>query len=119
MNTASNLRIKVTDIVGSSNCVDTVDGHHVNEAISTQLASGGSVILSFEGVGRITTAFLNAAVGQLYNDFTESQIRRQLRFEHVSPISAESLMRVIQRAKEYFANRAKFDAATKAAMDET
>ena len=118
MTDTSIIRLKLVDIVGSPNCVDTVDGHKINEAVSEQLGLGNSIVLSFEGVERITTAFLNAAVGQLYNEFSEEVIRQHLRFEDITSINPVVLTRVIQRAKEYFSDPEKFDAATRDALED-
>ncbi|MCY1556972.1 hypothetical protein D9M68_937760 [compost metagenome] len=60
----------------------------------------------------MTTAFLNAAVGQLYGEFTESQVRERLG----PPIDFEAwhlnrLKLVVDRAKEYFKDGSMIDIA--------
>ena len=64
------------------------------------------MVLSFSGITRITTAFLNAAVGQLYSEFSEQDIRARL----APPIDAEPwhltrLKLVVDRAKIFFGDR--------------
>ncbi len=110
--------IKIIELVGSPNCVDTADGQVVNKVVSERIEAGQPINLSFEGVERVTTAFLNAAIGQLYNEFSEEEVRRNLHFSVVTPISAKALTKVIKRAKEYFLNPDKFNKITKDVLDE-
>ncbi|MER8437823.1 STAS-like domain-containing protein [Mesorhizobium sp. M1312] len=84
-------------------CVSTSDGQKVYEVVQRHVASGDRVTLSFSGISRMTTAFLNAAVGQLYNEFPEEHIRKHL----APPIDAEPwhltrLKLVVDRAKIFF-----------------
>lgn len=63
--------------------------------------------ISFFGITRMTTAFLNAAIGQLYGEFDESEIKSHL----APPVDFEDwhlrrLKMVVDRAKIYFADRA-------------
>lgn len=112
------MHIELVDVVGGPICVDTSDGHKVNQIAAECLASDSPVTISFSGVDRITTAFLNAAVGQLYNEFSDDHIRRYLRFENMTPIVSSSLIKVIVRAKEFFSDPEKFKSATDSVMDE-
>jgi len=66
----------------------------------------------------MTSAFLNAAVGQLYGEFNEDVIR-----EHLSVIDAEGdqlvlLKRVVDRAKEFFRDPEPYHAAVSGALNE-
>lgn len=97
------IQIPISSIVGGGICVAASDGQRVYEAIRTAVARGDRVVLSFSGITRMTTAFLNAAVGQLYGEFSEQDIRMRL----AAPVDAEPwhLMRlrlVVDRAKEFF-----------------
>lgn len=99
------------------------DGNRVHDAIRGEIEKDNRVTISFSGVTRMTTAFLNAAVGQLYGEYSEEQIRRHL----APPIEAEPwhlnrLKLVVDRAKMYFkdpaAARAAFLRATGIEEDE-
>jgi hypothetical protein len=109
--------VSIAKIVGGGICVSTDDGNKVHEAIYNQIKDGNRVRLSFSGVTRMTTAFLNAAIGQLYGEFSETDLRKHL----APPIDTEPwqlnrLKLVVDRAKEYFSNpnavRAAFLSAT-------
>jgi len=95
--------IHIAQVVGGGICVAASDGNKVHDAILAAFKSGSRVALSFQNVTRMTTAFLNAAVGQLYGEYTEAQLRELL----APPINAEPwqlsrLKLVVERAKVYF-----------------
>jgi hypothetical protein len=97
--------ISIAAIVEGGICVSTDDGNKVHQAVYSEIKKGSRVKLSFSGVTRMTTAFLNAAIGQLYGEFTETEIRKHL----APPVDTEAwqlnrLKLVVDRAKAYFAN---------------
>lgn len=102
MNTPPKVTLRLVDLVGGPYCVDTVDGQHVYKKLHDHLKEGSAVTLSLADVERTTTAFLNAAVGQLYNEFSSAEIRRGIRFVEIEPLAAEQLTKVIERAKSFF-----------------
>lgn len=114
-----NVIINISHIIGGGFCVAADDGQKVYAAISRIVEAGDRAVLSFEGVTRMTTAFLNSAVGQLYGEFPEATIQMQL----APPINFEPwhlsrLRAVIVRAKEYFKNIEKAELIIKGALDE-
>lgn len=99
------LIINIARTAGTGICVAASDGHKVYNAISDGIRRGDRVVLSFENVTRITTAFLNTAVGQLYSEFSEGEVKNSM----APPINANSaqllrLKMVVDRAKAYFKN---------------
>jgi hypothetical protein len=104
---------KVTAIVGGGLCVSSEDGQKVHDKIVPLLREGRPVALSFEGVDTLISAFLNAAIGQLYGEFSEEQIRQLLSVKDMTPEDLGILKRVVENAKRYFANKPAFDAAWK------
>lgn len=83
--------------------MSAADGQKVYRALQQAVSEGDRVVLSFSGITRMTTAFLNAAVGQLYGEFSEEQVRQHL----APPIDFEPwhlsrLKLVVDRAKNFF-----------------
>jgi hypothetical protein len=110
--------IGIAHVVGGGICVSSSDGHKVHDAIVAAIEKNERIALSFSGVTRLTTAFLNAAVGQLYGEFTEEQIRRHL----LPPIDADGrqlrqLKLVVDRAKQFFANPQQSKSAFRSAFE--
>ncbi len=102
--------IRIFDIVGDP-CVSSDDGQMVHDRIAELLREKHKVIISFENVDTLISAFLNAAIGQLYGEFLEEDIRECLSVENMAPEDMALLKRVIDNAKIYFKNRKQFDDA--------
>lgn len=94
--------IQVFSIVGSPYCVEAEDGYKIYELIKAALEAGRQVELSFLNVEILTTAFLNTAVGQLYRDFTEEQVKASLSVSNITPTGRVALKRVVETAKLYY-----------------
>lgn len=102
------IRIPISSLAGTGTCVAAADGQKVYSAISAAVDRGDRVILSFSGVTRITTAFLNAAVGQLYGEYSEAEIRMRLAPPvDVEPWQLARLQMVVERAKAFFQDEVK------------
>ncbi len=96
------IKISMFEIVGSSFCVASGDGQKVYDHLDMALGTNQDVVLSFHNVTTLTSAFLNAAVGQLYGKFDEDQIRSLLKVEDAEQDDLALLKRVVENAKRYF-----------------
>ena len=111
-----NITLSVFEIVGSPLCVASDDGQRVFERIASALKENRNVSVSFRNVSSLTSAFLNAAIGQLYGSFSEDQIRAQLKVKDMQPDDLALLKRVVDTAKEYFKDPRRFDRAVEEAL---
>jgi hypothetical protein len=105
------ITIKITDFIGSPNCISAEDGQKVFEKIEALFKDGKSVILSFDRVKILISLFLNMAIGQLYGSFTEQEIRAKLEVQGLPGDDMELLRRVVDNAKKYYANPSHYDRA--------
>ncbi|MXY92902.1 MAG: DUF4325 domain-containing protein [Caldilineaceae bacterium SB0664_bin_27] len=103
------IKISVFEVVGSPLCVASDDGQKVHDRLAIALKKARRVLLSFHNISTMTSAFLNAAIGQLYGSFTEEQIRSLLKVEDIEPEDAALLKRVVETAKLYFSDPKRFD----------
>jgi len=103
------MTLSIFTVVGSPLCVASGDGQKVYERLAAVLREGRSVILSFHNISTLTSAFLNAAVGQLYGEFSEEQIRALLKVQDMQPDDLALLKRVVETAKQYFKDPDRFD----------
>ena len=110
------ITISVFEIVGSPLCVASDDGQRVFDRIASALKEQRNVSVSFRNVSSLTSAFLNAAIGQLYGSFSEDQIRAQLKVKDMQPDDLALLKRVVDTAKEYFRDPKRFDRAVEEAL---
>ena len=106
---SEDIKISVFGIVGSPLCVASGDGQRVYERLNTALEAGREIVLSFHNVTTLTSAFLNAAIGQLYGTFSEEQVRDQLKLEDMAQDDLALLKRVVDNAKLYFKDPKRFD----------
>ena len=110
---ADEIVVRVFDIVGSPVCVSADDGQTVHDKIAPLLRDNRKVVVSFERVETLISAFLNAAIGQLYGEFPEERIRELLSVRDMTSEDLTILKRVVDNAKVYFKNRKQFDQAWK------
>jgi len=107
------MTISIFEVVGSALCVASGDGQKVYERLAAALKDDRSVSLSFHNVSTLTSAFLNAAIGQLYGEFSEEKIRSLLKVQDMQPDDIALLKRVVETAKQYFSDPQKFDQAVR------
>jgi hypothetical protein len=106
-----NITLNVFEIVGSPLCVASDDGQRVFDRIASAFKEERNVTLSFLNVSSLTSAFLNAAIGQLYGFYSEEEIRSQLKVKDMQPDDLALLKRVVDIAKAYFKDPKRFDRA--------
>ena len=105
--------VRIFDIVGGPLCVSAEDGERVHSKIVPLLRDGQKVVLSFEQVETLISAFLNAAIGQLYGEFPEDRIRELVSVSYLDDEDLAMLKRVVDNAKRYFADKPVVDKAWK------
>lgn len=110
---SKNLELSTFEIVGSPLCVASGDGQKVCNRLEAALKEGRTVTLSFRNITTLTSAFLNAAIGQLYGIFSEEEIRSLLKVQDMEQDDLALLKRVVETAKQYFKDPEKFDQAVR------
>jgi hypothetical protein len=94
--------IYASEIVGCRFCVSSEDGQKLYEAIKNAMRSEMVVSVSFKNAVDISSAFLDAAIGQLHNgDFSEEELKERLNFQDLSEEDLFILKRIILRSKYY------------------
>ncbi len=109
--------ISIFDVVGSGHCTASEDGQKVYELIRPMLTKGAKIIVSFKNVEDLTSAFLNAAIGQLYGEFAEDDIKARVTVSDASQDDLIILKRVVDRAKDFFKNPERYEEATSKTLD--
>ncbi|MDE0029340.1 MAG: STAS-like domain-containing protein [Deltaproteobacteria bacterium] len=109
--------ISVFGVVGSPLCVASGDGQKVHDRLAATLRQNRRVVLSFLNVSTLTSAFLNTAIGQLYGEFKENQIRELLSVEDMEAEDLALLKRVVDTAKLYFKDPERFNQAARETLD--
>jgi hypothetical protein len=112
------ITVKVFEIVGNGFCVSSDDGQKIHDQIAIALREGRNVNLSFLNVDSLTSAFLNAAIGQLYGEFSGEQIKAGLSVKDMSNDDLALLKRVVDTAKQYFKDPEQFIKARKEVLED-
>ncbi len=97
-----NVTINIVNTIGDVYGVEAEDGQKVFDLIIKAFQDGKKGILSFQNIEMLTTAFLNTAVGQLYNDYSEDFIKENLTVSEISESGKIALKRVVDTAKLYY-----------------
>ncbi|WP_018989137.1 STAS-like domain-containing protein [Aromatoleum toluclasticum] len=115
---ADHITLKIFDIVGGPVWVSSDDGQKVFDKIVAAFRADRAVDLSFANRENMITAFLNAAIGQLYGgQYDEVFLKEHLTFRDISDDDRAMLERAIANARRYFANRAAYDQAWREVTD--
>jgi len=101
--------IKIFDEVNGDSAISVDDGDKIFKKIDNALTKNLIVELDFQNITLIITAFLNAAIGQLYSKYTSAQLNDNLKLKNIKNDDIHLFLKVIERAKEYFANPQRFE----------
>ena len=112
------IKINIFSIVGQKDCTLPEDGDKVFSSIQRVLKENKKVLISFKNVEKLTTAFLNNAIGKLYGEFEEDKLKQSLSVEDISDSGKVRLKRVVTNAKNYFKNPDKMKESIKEILGE-
>lgn len=111
------IRISIFEQIGSNAAVSSEDGELLhNRILKGFVEEDVMVILDFMNIELVTSTFLNAVIGQLYNRYDSPFLRGHLKVENLAKEDLELLKKVIERAKEYFKNKEKIEKNIKEAL---
>ena len=97
-----NITLNLVNIIGDIYGVESEDGQKVFEMIKKTFDDHKKVVVSFQNIEILTTAFLNTAIGQLYKDYDEVFIKENLSVSNISNSGKVALKRVVNTAKQYY-----------------
>lgn len=112
------IKKSVHQIVGDAICVDAEDGKKVYNVLADFIQNKKPVVLSFLNVKMLTSAFLNTAIGVLYGDFTEEQIKKFIKIADMQPSDTILLKRVVDTAKLYYKDPERMERSIKEILEE-
>ena len=115
---SEDIEISIFEVVGDPLCVASNDGQKVYDRLAAALEADRSITLSFRNITTLTSAFLNAAIGQLYGPFSEEQIRSRLKVEDIEPDDRALLKRVVDTAKLYFKDSQRFEQVVRETVED-
>lgn len=93
--------INIFDITGKF-AMTADEGREVYSRIVNEFQKGETVLLDFKNIEQSISAFLNPAIGQLYGNYSQEQIRSLLKLQNMSPGDQHILRIVVENAKKTF-----------------
>ena len=93
--------IKVLEITGDS-AITLEAGQTLYALIKEKLDKQEKVELDFSGVEAVATLYFNAAIGQLYKDFSSETLNQLLDIKELIPAGRNILNRVKKNSKTYY-----------------
>lgn len=100
--------LKVSDYTNLNIAVSSDEGDKINMYIRKMLDRYEKVTIDFSDIIIMTSAFLNAAIGQLYKDYTSEELASRIKLLNVSDDDLPLFKKVTNRAKDYFKDKKKF-----------
>lgn len=94
--------LKIINVINSEFAVSPEDGDSVFNLIKDKVDSKEKVVIDFSNIDIITTAFLNNAIGKLYNIYDKEKLNEYISMKNISKADLNLLKKVIDRAKIKF-----------------
>lgn len=104
----NNTTIKLNDYLTLNSGVTPEEGTPVYNSIIEAFKKGEVVILDFEGVDMLTTAFLNVVIGDLYKDYSSEKLKSMLVLVNYSEQTAKRIKKVTDNAKLFYKDESSY-----------
>lgn len=101
--------LQIKEIINSDTALSPDSGLRVYDVLDSAISKSETVELDFSGIEVMTSAFLNAAIGQLYSKFSSEDLNLYLKVRNLPVEDRALLKKVIERAKDYFKDKRVFD----------
>lgn len=97
------MNLPIRQLVGP-NCITLEDGQTVYEKIFPELKEKHPIELDFSDVKLFASPFFNAAIGQLFRDFSSDDLNQLLVMRGLTANGAIVLRKVAENAKTYYSS---------------
>ena len=112
-----NKSINVSEVIDSPYAVSSEDGEKLNKVLFEAITNNQSYRVSFKRIKSITSAFLNSAIGKLYNHFSDEEIDRSIEF-NAKELWLDLIVIVRKNAKEQLQNPESYKKSLDKAMED-
>lgn len=107
----------VVEVIHSPYAVSSEDGDVLFELLCNSIKNNQKTRVSFSKVKSITSAFLNSAIGKLYNHFSDEEIDKVVEFV-IKESWMELIVLVRNNAKEKLQNPEEYKKSLDKAMED-
>jgi len=107
--TFETMNVNIRDIIESEIAISPRTGDILYHYLDTAISKGEKIVLDFEGIEMMTTAFLNVAIGQLYHKYKPEELNTSISLKNIQKEDISLFQKVISRAKDYFRDQKSFN----------
>lgn len=112
------ITIKLTDHITLKKGITPDEAEPILKQEMEAFKKGNNVILDFEDVEMLTTAFLNVVIGNLYEKYTSEELRAMLRLVNYDEPTAIRIKKVTDNAKAFYKNAEEYSNVVKEVINE-
>ena len=94
--------LKIVNVINSEFAVSPEDGDSIFNLIKEKVDYKEKIVIDFSNIDIMTTAFLNNAVGKLYNIYDKEKLNQYISMKNISKSDLNLVKNVIERAKIKF-----------------
>ncbi len=100
--------IKLKDHVSCNMGVTPDEAKPIYDMILEAFKDKVSVVLDFEDIEMMTTAFLNVVIGNLYENYKGEELKEMLKFNNLTQPIAVRIKKVTDNAKLFYSDSKRF-----------
>ncbi|CCU57721.1 STAS-like domain-containing protein [Bacillus subtilis] len=112
------MNVVVKDVIQTNVAISAKKGEVLYNALNKELGKNQNVIVDFEGITDLTTAFLNVGIGHLYNSFSSQELNEKLDIINLDDLDQYLLVQVIERVKLNQSKEEEFEALIREVMND-
>ena len=94
--------LKIINVINSEFAVSPEDGDSIFNLIKEKVKKKKKIVIDFSNIDIMTTAFLNNAIGKLYNIYDKEKLNKYISMKNISKSDLNLMKKVIDRAKIKF-----------------
>ena len=98
----TNTTIHIESILGDVKGIDAEEGQQIYDLILKAFFQSNKVILSFDNMEVLSEEFLQSAVGQLYQNYSHAEIKKNMRIDNIPFSGKVALKRIVDKAREKY-----------------
>lgn len=102
-------KLSIKKIICGNMAVSSIEGQIVHQILDEKLQHDSHINLDFEGINIISAAFLNSAIGQLFEKYESVKMRTCISAINTSIQNKLLIKKVIDSSEEYYSNKEKMD----------
>lgn len=96
------ITIHVATVLGKSEAINSAEGQQVYDLILKAFFQSKRAILDFDSMEVLSEEFLQTAVGQLYQNFSHAEIKKNMRIDNIPFSGKIALKRIVEKARDNY-----------------